>query len=102
MKWVDQNAVGDPQTHLLVVPAYYLHALWLTGNACRSGQVLVMDIAGASEPTAGYAGNALQTLLSAQLLDEPTFLQTLASVPAPMGILLGGSHSPTPAPAGVP
>src|SRR5204863_1584438 len=26
--WIDQNTSGDPFVTLLVVPAYYLHALW--------------------------------------------------------------------------
>jgi len=39
--WIDQNVAGDPLVRLLVVPAYYVHALWLTEDG--RDQVLVVD-----------------------------------------------------------
>jgi hypothetical protein len=39
--WIDQNVTGDPLVRLLIAPAYYLHALWLTEDG--RDQLLVVD-----------------------------------------------------------
>lgn len=39
--WIDLNVPGDPLVRLLIAPAFYLHALWLTENG--QDQVLVVD-----------------------------------------------------------
>lgn len=39
--WIDQNVHDDPTVRLLVIPSYYIHALWLTING--SSRVLIID-----------------------------------------------------------
>jgi hypothetical protein len=39
--WVDKHVQGDPVVHLLVVPAYYLHAFWMHEGDADS--ILVID-----------------------------------------------------------
>jgi hypothetical protein len=42
IEWIDRNVPGDPLVRLLVVPAYHLHAFWLTEGGVS--QVLVVDM----------------------------------------------------------
>lgn len=39
--WIDQNVKGDPEVRLLVVPAYYTHAFWLSER--NGSHVVVID-----------------------------------------------------------
>lgn len=102
MEWIDQNVSGEPLARLLVVPARYLHALWLTDSANQTGQVLIVEIAGMPETKAGDVVNALQNPQAYQLLEEHVFLKTLANIPAPMGVLLRGNGKNAPTLAAVP
>ena len=102
MEWVDQNVSGEPSARLLVVPARYLHALWLTGGANEAGHVLIVETAGTQQTQSGDAVNGFQNPQVYQLLEERKFLKYLANVPAPMGVLLGGGGKNAPTPTGVP
>lgn len=41
--WVDQNVPGDPLVRLVIIPAFHLHAFWLTEENGES-QFLVIDM----------------------------------------------------------
>jgi hypothetical protein len=41
LAWVDKHVAGDPLVRLLIIPAYYLHALWLV--TADSDQILIAD-----------------------------------------------------------
>jgi hypothetical protein len=64
IEWIDEYVPGDPETRLLVAPAYHLHAFWLVGDGGSS--VVVSDF-----PEGGLA------LQRERLYSEAEFLRAL-------------------------
>lgn len=88
--WIDEEATGEPLVRLLVVPAFYLHAMWLV-YPDRESSVLVVDAAGLP-PTAFPA--FLNGLRAEQLHGDDAFLRALAGTAPAIGVHLGGRARP--------
>lgn len=100
INWVDQNTqdLDDPLVYLLVAPAHYLHAFWLTNDATGTSYVLPIDIAAADNFNVPVNTlNSLGNFLTGQLYSDSQFLSTLTqSLPSLRISLRGGGFSGPP------
>ena len=72
MDWIDEKVYDDPLVRLLIVPAYYVHALWLKKD--DRSQLLIVD-----KP------QQYRRLEQNYLFSSKDFLQALASEPHASG-----------------
>lgn len=75
LDWVDRNVRTDPRVRLLVVPAYYLHALWL--QDAGQDQILIAD-----------RPDQYRQILYENLYPSTDFVQLLAGLPPVSGLPL--------------